>query len=128
MRTTRNTIAKTTILNLISTSEIALSAVEIQKQIGKLCDKVTIYRILDRLVNEDLVHKIATPEGIIKYASCHQDCQHQQTHRHNHIHFSCEKCLSVTCLDAIEPSFTTPKNYIVKEVNFMLSGLCPDCS
>jgi Fur family ferric uptake transcriptional regulator len=127
MKATRNTIAKATILELISNSQVALSALEIQKQIGTLCDRVTTYRILDRLANEALLHKIITPDGTIKYASCHKECQTQQEHQHNHIHFSCEKCHSVTCLDAIEPTYTLPKNYLVKEANFMLSGLCPEC-
>ncbi len=126
MKNTRNTTAKATILELISSSEVALSHSEIQKLTTDLCDRVTIYRILDRLVNEDVIHKIATPDGTVKYASCHHHHDHQH-HIHNHVHFSCEKCLSVTCLDSVEPSYKIPDNYLVKDVNFTLSGLCPKC-
>ncbi len=58
MKTTRNTAAKTAVLEIFGKSKTALSHTEIQKQIGDLCDRVTIYRILDRLVNDDIVHKI----------------------------------------------------------------------
>jgi Fur family ferric uptake transcriptional regulator len=126
MKTTRNTTAKKAVLELIMHSDVALSHSEIQKLTGDLCDRVTIYRILDRLVNEDVIHKIATPDGIVKYASCHHD--HDKQHTHNHVHFSCEKCLSVTCLDSVKPTFVMPENYLVKQVNFSLSGLCPNCS
>lgn len=126
MKNTRNTTAKSAILELIKNSEVALSHSEIQKLTGDLCDRVTIYRILDRLVTEDVIHKIATPDGTIKYACCHHNHDHHN-HIHNHVHFSCEKCHSVTCLEAVEPFYTIPKNYLVKEVNFTLSGLCPDC-
>jgi Fur family ferric uptake transcriptional regulator len=126
LKTARKTTAKTTILALIMNSDVALSHSEIQKLSGDLCDRVTIYRILDRLVTEDVIHKIATPEGILKYASCHHNHDNQQ-HTHNHIHFSCEICHSVRCLDAVKPSYTIPKNYLVNQVNFTLSGLCPDC-
>ncbi len=126
MKTTRNTTAKKAVLELIMHSDVALSHSEIQKLTGDLCDRVTIYRILDRLVNEDVIHKIATPDGIVKYASCHHN--HDKHHSHNHVHFSCEKCLSVTCLDSVEPSFIMPENYLVKQINFSLSGLCPNCS
>lgn len=125
MKTTRNTLAKTAILELMRNSDVALSHIEIQNLVGDLCDRVTIYRILDRLTAEDLIHKIATPDGTVKYAACHH---HGHEHTHNHVHFSCEKCKSVTCLDSVEPIFTLPEQYKVKQLNFSMSGLCPDCS
>ena len=127
MKTTRNTTAKSAILELIKNSDVALSHIEIQKLIGDLCDRVTIYRVLNRLVKEDVIHKIATPDGTVKYAPCHHHHLDNHIHSHNHVHFSCEKCLSVTCLDSVEPSFKIPDHYVVKEVNFTLSGLCPKC-
>lgn len=127
MKTSRNTPSKTAILDLITNSEVALSHIEIQNILNGLCDRVTIYRILDRLVTDDLVHKIATPEGTVKYASCNHKHENH-AHTHNHIHFNCEKCLSVTCLDNIEPTFNIPKNYQVNEVNFTLTGICPNCN
>ncbi len=126
MKATRNTIAKSAIFELLKNSKEALSHSEIQKLTGDLCDRVTIYRILDRLVTEDVIHKIATPDGTVKYASCHHSHDNPH-HTHNHVHFSCEKCHSVTCLDSVEPSYTISDNYVVKEVNFTLSGLCPEC-
>ena len=126
MKTTRNTPSKTAILDLITHSDVALSHIEIHNTLDGLCDRVTIYRVLDRLATDDLIHKIVTPEGTIKYASCnHREENH--LHTHNHIHFNCEKCLSVTCLDNIEPSFNIPKDYKVNEVNFTLTGICPNC-
>lgn len=125
MKITRNTVAKSAILELLKKSTVALSHVEIQKITGDLCDRVTIYRILDRLVVEDVIHKIATQDGTVKYASCDH---HSDTHHHNHGHFSCEECKLVTCLDSVEPSYKIPSSYSVKEMNFTLSGLCPNCN
>lgn len=124
MKTTRNTTAKSVILNLLTQSKVALSHAEIQTLTDGICDRVTIYRVLDRLVNEDLIHKIVNLEGTIKYANCSQ-CQ--GTHSHNHVHFSCQKCQLVTCLEDVKPSFTMPKNYQIKEINFTISGICPNC-
>jgi Fur family transcriptional regulator, ferric uptake regulator len=126
MKLSRNTVAKNEIQQLIKNSMVALSHAEIQAEIDGLCDRVTIYRVLDRLTEEGLIHKIVNVDGVIKYASC-QSCTEIQNHKHNHIHFSCEKCKAVTCLDQIEPSFNLPVNYKVSEVNFTLSGLCPRC-
>lgn len=124
MKQTRNTIAKTRISNLLSQSNVALSHAEIQLSLDGLCDRVTIYRVLDRLVEEDLVHKVVNVDGGVKYASC-QHCE--ITHNHNHIHFSCQKCKSVTCIKDVQPSFKLPKNYKVTDVNFTVSGICPQC-
>jgi Fur family ferric uptake transcriptional regulator len=121
----RKTLAKTEIQKLISSSSFALSHSEIQSSLNGLCDRVTIYRVLDRLLAEGQIHKIVNVDGSVKYAACHS-CS--EKHNHDHLHFSCQKCKSVTCLDDVEPSFKLPKNYKVSETNFMLSGLCPQCS
>jgi len=124
MKTTRNTTAKSVILDLLIKSEVALSHAEIQVLTNRICDRVTIYRVLERLINEDLIHKAVNLDGIIKYASCSHS---SENHSHNHVHFSCQKCNLITCLDNVEPRFTLPENYQIKEVNFTLTGLCPNC-
>lgn len=121
----KKTIAKTTILNLIETTKEALSHSEIQLQVKDICDRVTIYRVLDRLVTEQKIHKIVNVDGVIKYAACHS-CTSQK-HQHNHIHFSCEVCKQVTCLDNVVPHFHLPQNYVAHNLNFMVSGVCPNC-
>lgn len=126
MKQTRNTTAKTEILKLINQSDTALSHSEIQTELSGLCDRVTIYRVLDRLVDEDFIHKVVNVDGVVKYASCHE-CT-PGLHHHNHIHFSCEVCHSLTCLEDIEPSFQLPKKYKAKEFNFTISGICPECA
>jgi len=126
MKKSRNTIAKTKILNVITDSKIALSHSEIHQLLDDFCDRVTIYRVLDRLIEEDLIHKIVTIDGAIKYAACH-DCSTVE-HHHNHIHFSCEQCHTVTCIEDVEPSFKLPEKYKIHNVNFTLSGVCPECS
>lgn len=124
MKKSRNTPSKTAILSLISNSPNALSHIEIQNTLNGLCDRVTIYRVLERLLTDDVIHKIVTPDGTVKYASCNHE---NQFHSHQHIHFNCEKCLAVTCLDDIKPSFAIPKEYRIKEMNFTLTGICPKC-
>ena len=124
MKLTRNTAAKSEILDLITKSEVALSHAEIQVLTNGICDRVTIYRVLERLINEDLIHKAVNLDGTVKYASCSHS---HDNHSHNHVHFSCTSCNLVTCLDRVEPKFTLPQNYQIKEVNFTLTGLCPNC-
>ena len=125
MKRKRNTIAKAEILKCLETSQTALSHAEIQVLLEGLCDRVTIYRVLDRLLEEGFIHKISNIDGKVKYAFCYK-CT-SEDHHHNHIHFSCEVCNSITCLEEIKPSFQLPERYKAKEVNFTVSGVCPNC-
>ena len=127
MKNNRTTIAKSTIQELIEHSDVALSQPDIQAQVGDLCNRVTIYRVLDRLVEEGAIHKIIDIDGLTKFMSCHQ-CEDDQHHKHHHIHFHCSVCNNVTCLHHVIPQFNLPKDYIVKEVNFMVSGICENCN
>lgn len=125
MKKSRNTAAKSKILGIINDSKTALSHSEIHEVLSDFCDRVTIYRVLERLIEENAIHKIVTGEGGIKYAACHE-CSSVE-HHHNHVHFSCDQCSSVTCIEEVEPSFKLPQNYKVREVNFIVSGICPNC-
>lgn len=127
MKTTRvrNTVARTTILELVTASRVALSQPDIQQALNGLCDRVTIYRVLDRLTDEGLIHRIVNVNGVVNYASCHT-CAHR--HDHRHIHFSCRVCHSLTCLEQVVPTFSLPDDFTQEETFFTISGICNQCS
>lgn len=125
MKQIRNTKSKTEILSLINASEVALSHAEIQTALNGLCDRVTIYRVLDRLSEEGTVHKIVNVDGVVKYAMCH-NCETK--HNHNHVHFSCENCKKVVCIENVVPKIQLPEKYVIHDYNFVVSGICPECS
>ena len=118
--------SKSAVLDLIHHSSGAVSHNDLLKQLGADYNRVTIYRSLDRLVEEGEIHKVIDLDGVSKYAQC-DNCGESHHHRHDHIHFSCTQCGEVTCLSHVIPTFTLPKTYQVKEVNFTVSGLCPNC-
>jgi Fur family ferric uptake transcriptional regulator len=124
MKNHRKTIASTEITNLIQNSAKALSHVEILNMLNGLCDRVTVYRILEKLVNEEIIHKIVNVDGVLKFASCNK-CNHK--HEHNHVHFSCEKCKVVVCLNEVAPVFKLPDLYTVKKINYTVAGICHKC-
>ncbi len=110
---------------MLQASGVALSHSEIEETIDIPVNRVTIYRILERLIDEGTIHKVVNTDGAMKFAMCH-NCS--VTHHHNHIHFSCVDCKAVTCLEGVVPSFKLAKEYEVIDVNFTLSGRCPNCS
>lgn len=125
MKPTRNTPAKNEILNLINASEKTLSHADIQLKLGDLCNRVTIYRVLERLEKEGKIHKFVNVDGVVNFAKC-KNCAGE--HHHNHIHFSCEKCKNVTCIEHVVPEIELPENFIVHDYNFVVSGICASCN
>ena len=128
MKSTRNTQAKGAIEEMLGQSNEALSHHDIQSKLGDLCNRVTIYRVLTRLVEDGTIHKMVDMDGVVKYASCKDTCNTTHTHSHTHLHFSCTSCNTVTCLDDVQPQFKLPSDYRPKEMNFTISGICPKCS
>lgn len=129
MKQSRNTHAKTEILKLIDQSAKAWSHADIQEQLGDLCNRVTIYRILERLEEEGQVHRIVNTDGVINYARCRHGEAHQpHEDGHGHIHFSCERCRAVVCIENVVPKIHLPEGYISKSFNFVVSGVCAECS
>lgn len=114
------------ILEIISNANGALSHAEIQESLENKCNRVTVYRILDKLIEKGDIHKMIDTDGVSKFALC-TSCQ-THNHSHEHIHFSCTKCLVVSCLEEADLSFKLPKSYQVLTTNFTISGICPKCS
>lgn len=99
----RKTVASDAILNIINSSEVFVYQVDIHSFLPDgLCNRVIIYRVLDQLVEEQLLHQITTIDGIFNYVNC-RCCSKE--HKHQHVHFNSEKCRKVTCIDEVEPVF-----------------------
>jgi len=128
MKTTKHNTTLNLIKNIITKSEVALSHKELQEELGNNFNRVTIYRSLDKLIENGAVHKVVNIDGVAKFAACN-DCKHttEHHHHHNHVHFSCTNCNEVTCLENVVPTFNLPKNYEFQELNFTISGICPNC-
>ena len=125
MKQSRSTHSKTEILRVIRESDSALSHSDIQLKLGDLCNRVTIYRVLERLEEEGKIHRIVNLNGVVNFALC-KGCS--DTHHHNHLHFNCEKCKSVTCIESVIPEIKLPDNYSINQYNFIVSGLCDKCN
>ncbi|NJM79563.1 MAG: hypothetical protein HC854_08040 [Flavobacterium sp.] len=66
----RNSTTKQEIIKLLEQKQEALTHKNFQDYFEEKIDRVTIYRALDRLVDEGKLHKIISLEGAIQYAIC----------------------------------------------------------
>ena len=62
------------LLELFKQGNNALSVVELVERFKGKANKTTIYRILDRLEDEGLVHSFKGRNGLTWYAKCFSDC------------------------------------------------------
>jgi len=98
----------------------------IQKALEPI-DRVTLYRTIESLTSKGIIHKAYQEGNVSYYAVCDHHCNSEE-HQHNHLHFKCLECESVTC----EPSTTDLKvklpGYQIQQVSIAVEGICKSCA
>lgn len=120
----RNTVSKEAVLSVLTNSKKAMSQDAIVKQMDVVADRATVYRILNRFCEDEILHKMVADDGKQYFAVCVK-CD-GNTIPNNHFHFRCTKCETIECLPA-SVEFAVPKDYEVQKLNCILIGTCKDC-
>lgn len=83
----------------------------------------TVYRTINLLTENKLIHSVLLPSGETRYESSHLE-------KHHH-HFQCTKCKHVydlgICPVGIPEGTTIPGGFRVDSHELTLFGLCPSC-
>lgn len=107
-----------------SKSHSAISANSLVLRFADTMNKSTIYRILNKLEEDSVIHSFVGLNGLRWYAKC-SGCTVEE-HYDNHPHFQCEECNEVTCIEnAKNQSEFLGSEFQVK--NVLLTGLCNRC-
>jgi Fur family ferric uptake transcriptional regulator len=112
------------LLNVFSTNSNAFSVVDLIKQTEAQMNKTTVYRILDRLEAEGIIHSFNDPKGLRWYAKC-KDCSHGE-HVDMHPHFQCTVCGTIECLP-VNVAIPNVPGFQVDNAEMMLVGTCKNC-
>ncbi|MBL4652698.1 MAG: transcriptional repressor [Flavobacteriales bacterium] len=124
----RNTSARLAVLGIFQKYTYALSHSNIEKELQKDFDRVTIYRTIHSFLDKGIVHKVMDDSESAKYALCVDECSSDH-HHDNHVHFKCSKCGNSECLNNIQiPLTNLPSGYIATESNLLIEGVCKACS
>lgn len=120
----RATPARIAVLRLLETAERALSHREIEEALTTGFDRVTLYRVLDWLVESGLGHRITDADRVFRFSLAAPDSV-----KHNeHAHFRCEACGKVFCLaDIPVPAPALPNGFSGKAVEYCITGQCARC-
>lgn len=112
------------ILSILTNSREALSEQQIQNKLDESCDRVTIFRNLKTMHEKGLIHKIISNNSA-RYI--YKEKMEEKTV--NHLHFQCKICEKITCLTQMTVGdLMLPEGYSISEINFLVLGICKDCS
>ena len=122
------TFKKTKSLKLILDTFKDKKALTIIELVDKFCDKMnktTVYRILDRLEQCDLVHSFVDQNGLKRYARNNKNIKSTKPNS-THSHFMCEDCGDTQCI-YIDVNLPELSKYTVKNSEHLLIGHCNNC-
>jgi len=124
MGSIRNTKSVKIILDAFGNSSNALSVVELVKRFQADMNKTTVYRILERLEGQGILHSFSGVNGLKWFAKSQE--ANQIDHSANHPHFQCQDCGKSECL-TVDIAIPTVPTHKVDSTNLILIGQCGDC-
>ncbi len=98
------------------------------KNSGKHIGIATIYRQLEKLIEEGIVRKYYIDNitsACFQLITDHGNC-------HSHVHFKCEVCGTLFCiecneLEILKNHFSKEHNMVIDSVKTIFYGKCPSC-
>lgn len=126
VRPTANRIA---VCRALAVAEAPLSLAELETLLETI-DRSGIFRTLGTFREHHMVHVIEDGSVSVKYELCHgHEHADSDTDDDTHAHFYCVKCGRTICLEHLAvPPVCLPEGYKAFSANFLIKGLCPQCS
>ena len=112
------------LLHEFKTQTTAISTVELIKRLNSKLNKTTIYRVLENLVDDGVLHSFMGNDGVKWYAMC-RNCT-KSTHEDLHPHFECIECGKINCLNT-EVIIPKIQNHKILSSQILIQGLCEKC-
>lgn len=116
----RVTRARCAVLAMLLASSRPLSHHELEQQLADICDRVTLYRVLNWLVTEGIAHRVSGEDRVWRFAV-------ESRADHRHAHFHCNSCGEVFCMNSRVRAPAVPRGFHLEGVEMTLRGLCPGC-
>lgn len=125
----KSTPSRMSILKVFIEKNKVLMLPEINKYLkNKEIDRITLYRTLNIFESQGLIHKVPDSNGAIGYAFCKHGNQ-SHTNEDDHIHFRCNNCETLICMDKVEiPKIKLPKKFKSEKLYFLVEGICNNCN
>ena len=112
------------VLQAFRQSSDALSAGMLLDALANEINKSTVYRMLQKLEDDGVIHSFLTMDQIRFYALC-KGCSGGR-HIDSHAHFQCTSCKRVSCVSE-EIVLPTPGRARITSAQVLLTGQCESC-
>ena len=112
------------VLQAFRQSSDALSAGMLVDALANEINKSTVYRMLQKLEDDGVIHSFLTMDQIRFYALC-KGCSSGR-HVDTHAHFQCTSCKRVSCVSE-EIVLPTPGRARITSAQVLLTGQCESC-
>jgi Fur family ferric uptake transcriptional regulator len=120
----RKTQASKLILNEFKKDSNAISAIELIKRLKSKINKTTVYRLLDKLADDGLLHYFLDMNGVKWFAKC--KCCSKTKDNDIYPHFQCTDCGIVECLD-MKVNIPEMPNRKITNSHVLVLGKCGLC-
>ncbi len=125
MAVLRKTKTVESLMDYFNKSKDPISILELVDKFDGTMDKSTVYRILERLEDSNILHSFLGSDGLKRYAKF-EDTDDSSKEKEMHPHFVCNYCGNSSCLP-IKISIPNIPNYIIESTDHLLTGRCKDC-
>jgi|ERR1035437_6933730 Fur family ferric uptake transcriptional regulator len=123
----KKTSPRVAIIKALQSSSFPLSENEVKEHMGEMYDRVTFYRSAQTLMESGIIHRIVADNVTVKYAL--NQCDNKHHHEADHIHFYCQRCNALVCLNDIRiRPYKLPNGYTIQECDVIIKGLCDKCN
>ena len=109
------------ILNAFNKTD-AISIIELVDKFKKEMNRTTVYRVLERLENSNILHSFIDSHGLKRYAKNNKNINLTKSHPH----FMCEDCGESSCVE-IDIKIPSIPEYMIKSSEYLLTGQCKKC-
>lgn len=90
-------------------------------------NRITLYRTIKIFLEKGIIHEITLSGNDSNYAICKEECD-TGAHHHQHIHFKCNNCELIFCVEINKfPTIKLP-NYKIEQLEIQATGLCQSCN
>jgi len=120
----RKTKSVVVLLNEFESNTGAISVIELINRLNSKMNKTTIYRVLNKLEEDGILHSFLGTDGNKWYAKCNR-CSGIQ-HHDLHPHFQCLNCGLVDCL-IMDINIPKIPNRKIISFQLLIQGICNKC-
>ncbi|GHU80411.1 hypothetical protein FACS1894145_6770 [Bacteroidia bacterium] len=122
----KKTAQRIMLINILQAKGISQSENEIKVNMGAMYDRITFYRTVQKLIEMNIIHRIAVDNVTVRYALNDQD---EVKNSQNPVRFFCKECHSTYYLENSPiPDFQLPDGYVAQGYEVLIKGICDACS